>query len=359
MASNLLISNVSLDGSSVVVKEGTLYTAPITTVSHRLKQPVRAASSANGTLASDFANGDSVGGVTVSTGDRILIKNQTDPIENGIYIVTADTPTRATDLPAATTAAQAHGVSVLVTAGTSAGKVFVLTAATGAVGTGELTFAESSVSASSLACDNLTKGDNNVSLNTSSGNILIDAEAGGVTIDAGSGTILLDATGNVEINSSAGSLSFGADSASGDVSIGTGGSRTITVGNNTSGKGISLGGGEYVFGIESTGESNDVHTFTIADNATYTAIAEVVAYNLTNTRYSYFKVTTLVSKTSGTAAPIGTDETQTRGTITDMTCAWSLASNNLVFTASGTNCTFKGTIRILTTSGTAPTRAFT
>lgn len=65
------------------------------------KGSVRVATTAAGTLASSFENGDSVDGVTLSTGDRILIKNQAAPAENGIYTVNASgAPTRSTDMDA-------------------------------------------------------------------------------------------------------------------------------------------------------------------------------------------------------------------------------------------------------------------
>ena len=62
------------------------------------KQSVRAASTANGTLATAFENGDTLDGVTLATGDRILLKNQSTASQNGIYTVNASgAPTRATD----------------------------------------------------------------------------------------------------------------------------------------------------------------------------------------------------------------------------------------------------------------------
>lgn len=62
------------------------------------KQAVRAATTANGTLATAFENGDLIDNVTLATGDRILVKNQAAPAENGIYVVAASgAPTRATD----------------------------------------------------------------------------------------------------------------------------------------------------------------------------------------------------------------------------------------------------------------------
>lgn len=61
---------------------------------------VRAATVAPGTLATDFENGDVIDGYTLQTGNRILIKDQTNGIENGVYIVNASgAPTRAGDFP--------------------------------------------------------------------------------------------------------------------------------------------------------------------------------------------------------------------------------------------------------------------
>lgn len=62
------------------------------------KQSVRVATTAAGTLATSFENGDTIDGVVLATGDRILIKDQASPIANGIYTVNASgAPTRATD----------------------------------------------------------------------------------------------------------------------------------------------------------------------------------------------------------------------------------------------------------------------
>jgi hypothetical protein len=66
-----------------------------------VKDSVRVATTANGTLASAFANSSTVDGVTLATNDRILIKNQSTGSENGIYTVNASgAPTRATDFDA-------------------------------------------------------------------------------------------------------------------------------------------------------------------------------------------------------------------------------------------------------------------
>lgn len=61
------------------------------------KIPVVVASTGPGDLALDFAAGNFVDGWGLSVGERILIKDQADDTENGIYIVTAGAPTRADD----------------------------------------------------------------------------------------------------------------------------------------------------------------------------------------------------------------------------------------------------------------------
>lgn len=81
------------------------------------KASVRVATTAAGTLASSFANSSTVDGVTLATGDRILIKNQATGSENGIYTVNASgAPTRATD---ADTGPEMQQAAVFIREGTT------------------------------------------------------------------------------------------------------------------------------------------------------------------------------------------------------------------------------------------------
>ena len=62
------------------------------------KPSVRVATTAAITLATGLENGDTLDGVTLATGDRILVKNQTDATENGLYIVqVSGAPVRSSD----------------------------------------------------------------------------------------------------------------------------------------------------------------------------------------------------------------------------------------------------------------------
>lgn len=91
------------------------------------KDSVRAATTANGALATAFANGQVIDGVTLVTGDSILLKNQTTGTENGIYTVNASgAPTRRSD--ADVNSEVTAGMTVRATEGTvNADQEFTLT----------------------------------------------------------------------------------------------------------------------------------------------------------------------------------------------------------------------------------------
>lgn len=92
------------------------------------KASVRIATTATGTLATAFENGDTVDGVVLATGDRILLKNQSSAAENGIYTVNSSgAPTRATDADAS--GEISPGALVYVEAGTvNGGQLWVASA---------------------------------------------------------------------------------------------------------------------------------------------------------------------------------------------------------------------------------------
>ena len=107
------------------------------------KASVRAATTAAVTLASDLENGDTLDGVTLATGNRILVKNQATGSENGIYVVASSgAPTRSTDADVA--AELTSNFAVFVEEGTvNADQGYVLTN-DGAItiGTTALTFTQ-------------------------------------------------------------------------------------------------------------------------------------------------------------------------------------------------------------------------
>jgi len=164
-----------------------------------VKNSVRVATTANGTLSSAFANNSTVDGVTLATNDRILIKDQSTGSENGIYTVNASgAPTRATDFDADSEVT--GGAFFFAEEGTTnADNGFVLTndgAIT--VGTTALTFTQFSGAGQVIAGTALTKSGNtlNVAVDDSSIEINSDAlrvKASGITNAMLAGSIDLTA----------------------------------------------------------------------------------------------------------------------------------------------------------------------
>lgn len=61
-----------------------------------IKEPVRVATTGNITIATALNVGDSIDGVTLADGDRVLVKSQSTVSQNGLYVAGA-TPVRAYD----------------------------------------------------------------------------------------------------------------------------------------------------------------------------------------------------------------------------------------------------------------------
>jgi hypothetical protein len=168
------------------------------------KASVRAATTANVTLASDLENGDTLDGVTLATGDRILVKNQSTGSQNGIYVVKASgAPDRSTD--ADTGAELTSNFAVFVEEGTAnADQGYVLTndgAIT--VGTTALTFTQFTGLGQIVAGDGLAKTGNTLNVTagtgisitgdavTNDGVLSITGTANQITASASTGTITL------------------------------------------------------------------------------------------------------------------------------------------------------------------------
>lgn len=122
----------------------------------QIKEPVRAASTATVTLATP---GASLDGVTLSAGDRVLLKNQSTASQNGIYTWSgaASALVRATDADAA--ADFVYGFKIFVREGTNNAASFWNFTQTAAItlNTTSLTFAAEQAGA--LADPTTTRGD--------------------------------------------------------------------------------------------------------------------------------------------------------------------------------------------------------
>ena len=154
-----------------------------------VKNSVRVATTGNGTLSSAYAQGETVDGITLAQGDRILIKDQTSGAENGIYTVnSAGAPTRATDFDASTEIDKAP--FFFVEEGTvNANAGFVLTTdGSVSIGSTSLAFAQFSGAGAVTAGNGLDKSGNTLSLDLkANGGLVIDSTE--VTVDLGASGI--------------------------------------------------------------------------------------------------------------------------------------------------------------------------
>ena len=143
-----------------------------------VKQSVRAATTGPINIAADLENGDVIDGVTLATGDRVLVKNQSTGSENGIYVVVASgAASRATD--ADTSAEVTSGMFTFVSEGTTnADSGWVLTTNDAiTLGTTSLAFAQFSGAGQITAGAGLTKTGNTIDAVGTTDRITVNADS--------------------------------------------------------------------------------------------------------------------------------------------------------------------------------------
>ena len=142
-----------------------------------VKASVRVATTANVDLSEALENGDVVDGVTLATGNRVLVKNQSTGSQNGIYVVQASgAAVRATDADA--DAEVTPGLFTFVEEGTANGNTgWVLTTDSPiTVGSTALAFSQFSDSAALTAGSGLTLTGNDLSVNVDDSTIEISSD---------------------------------------------------------------------------------------------------------------------------------------------------------------------------------------
>lgn len=213
------------------------------------KAAARAASLADVDISSELEDGDVLDGVTLATGDRVLLKDQADATENGIYIVAVSgAASRAPDFDSLTPIDEINGAWLPVQEGTQAGHVYVQVGVVATIGTDDIVFTYWDPIAGLVGGDMITKSGNNISVD-------LAADAGLESSNPG------NAAGQLRVKLDGGTL---ARSASG-TKVADGGITGTQLNASVAGDGLDGGGGSALSvnvteiagsGLENDGSNN-------------------------------------------------------------------------------------------------------
>jgi len=298
-----------------------------------VKGSVRAATTANITLT----NTQTVDGVALSVGDRVLVKNQTTASQNGIYVVASGAWTRAADCDNTPGTEVTSGLFTFVEEGTAnADSGWVLTTdGTITLGTTGLSFVQFSGAGQITAGAGLSKTGNTLDVNVANGIEIVGDNVQLASTVAGDG--LTYTSGVLAVVGTSNRISVSADAI--DISSSYVGQNTITtLGTVTTGTwNGSLIGATY----GGTGVNNGANTITIGGNvSTGGAVTFSGAYGFTGTLTAATSVTFPTTGTLVNTAVTALSSLATVGTITSGT--WNGTAIGYAYGGTGQTTYAKG-----------------
>ena len=230
------------------------------------KDSCKVATTANITLSGT----QTIDGVSVSAGDRVLVKSQSSSSANGIYICAAGAWARSTDMA---TGSNAAGASMFIEQGTVNGEMgFVCTSNKGSdvVGTNDLTFSQYTGASNITAGAALSKTGDQLDVEVDDSSIEISSDALRVKASGITDAMLAGSISNSKLSNSAisgvalgGTLNALSPSATGGLSFSANynGSAAVSASINLDGSSLSVGASGLKVG------TGGISTLMLADDA--------------------------------------------------------------------------------------------
>lgn len=186
------------------------------------KAAVVVAADSNVVIASGLGNGDIIDGVTLATGDRVLLFGQSVSSENGIYdVVASGAGVRSSDSDAA---AELNNSWVAVEGGTYAGHVLVQTATIATLGSDAVTFKRAEIVGGDMVTATLSAGDVTIAVDLASVSGLESSNSGDpagqlrVKLEAANPTLQIDGSNQLGVKlDAAGAVVTGASGVAANV----------------------------------------------------------------------------------------------------------------------------------------------
>jgi hypothetical protein len=171
------------------------------------KAPAKAATTANITLS----GAQTIDGVSIVAGNRVLVKNQTAPEENGIYVASASAWARSTDMDSLTPFDEFNGAWVAIQQGTQAGQVFVQYGTVATVDTDAINFSYFNPIAGLIGGDMITFSGSTFSVDLATTSGLKSTNPGNVAgqltinVEASNPTLQINGSNELAVKYAAGS----------------------------------------------------------------------------------------------------------------------------------------------------------